>query len=233
MSRSSRLLLLLQNLTTRRRPVTASKLAAELNVSERTIYRDLAELASQGVRVEGEPGVGYLLKPGFFLPPLMLTEEEAEAVLLGLDYVNQRGDDVLLKAGVNARAKIQAVLRSAAGSRASVRLASPGPPTPPEFPENAVSLNRLRAAIRSQLKLDLTYRDEQGVGSMRTAWPIQLAFLHNARILIAWCELRKDFRTFRTDRILSVVEREPSPEPRAALLRRFRAEHGAVETQDS
>ncbi len=230
MSRSSRLLLLLQNLTTGRRPVTAARLAAELNVSERTVYRDIAELASLGVRVDGEPGVGYLLKPGFFLPPLMLTEDEAEAVLLGLDYVDQRGDEVLLQAGLNARAKIQAVLRSAAGSRASVRLSSPGPPAPPAFPENAVPLSRLRAAIRSQTKLGLTYRDAQGAESMRTAWPIQLAFLHNARILIAWCELRKDFRTFRTDRILSIRERERYPEPRAALLRRFRAEHGAVET---
>jgi predicted DNA-binding transcriptional regulator YafY len=232
MSRSSRLLLLLQNLTIRRRPVTASKLAAELNVSERTVYRDLAELASQGARIEGEAGVGYLLKPGFFLPPLMLTEDEAEAVLLGLDYVDQRGDEVLLKAGLNARAKIQAVLRHAPGSTTSVRLASPGPAVP-AFPENAVPLSRLRAAIRSQSKLDLTYRDEQGTESMRTAWPIQISFLHNARILIAWCELRKDFRTFRTDRILSISEGERYPEPRAALLRRFRAEHGAAETQDS
>ena len=88
-SRSSRLLPLLQYLTTRSRSVTASALASELNVSERTVYRDLAELASQGVRVEGEAGVGYRLKLGFFLPPLMLTEDEAEAVLLGLDYVDR------------------------------------------------------------------------------------------------------------------------------------------------
>ena len=103
MSRSSRLLLLLQNLTTCRQAVTAAKISAELNVSERTVYRDLGELASQGVRVAGEAGVGYRLKPGFFLPPLMLTKDEAEAVLLGLDYVHQRGADVLLKAGLNAR----------------------------------------------------------------------------------------------------------------------------------
>jgi predicted DNA-binding transcriptional regulator YafY len=193
------------------------------------VYRDLAELASQGVRVEGED----LLKPGFFLPPLMLTEDEAEAVLLGLDYVDQRGDDVLLKASLKARAKIQAVLRNAAGSRESVRLSSPGPPGTPAFPVNTVPLSSLRAAIRLQLKLNLTYRAEQGAESMRTVWPIQLAFLHNVRILIAWCELRKDFRTFRTDRIASIRERERYPEPRATLLRRFRAEHGAVEFEDS
>jgi predicted DNA-binding transcriptional regulator YafY len=232
MSRSSRLLFLLQTLTTRRRPVTASKLAAELNVSERTVYRDLAELASQGVRVEGEPGVGYILKPGFFLPPLMLTEDEAEAVLLGLDFVDQRGDEVLLRAVLHARAKIQAVLHNRDDLRASVPLATIGPAVS-AFPENAVPLSRLRAAIRSQSRLDLTYRNEQGAESKRTTWPLQLSFLHNARILIAWCELREDFRTFRTDRILSVAERERYLEPRATLLRRFRAKYPAVETQDS
>jgi predicted DNA-binding transcriptional regulator YafY len=190
------------------------------------------EWATEAARIEGEAGVGYRLKSGFFLPPMMLTEDEAEAVLLGLDYVDQRGDDVLLKAGLNARAKIQAVLRSSAGSRGSVRLTSPGPATP-AFPQNAVPLSRFRAAIRSQSKLDLTYRDEQGTESLRTAWPIQLSFLHNVRILIAWCEFRKDFRTFRTDRIVSIREQDRYPEPRAALMRRFRAEHGAVETQDS
>jgi predicted DNA-binding transcriptional regulator YafY len=128
-----------------------------------------------------------------------------------LDYVDQRGDDGLLKAGLNARAKIQAVLRSSTGSRESVRLSSPGPQVPPAFPENTVPLSRLRAAIRSQSKLDLTYRDEQGTESLRTAHPIQLAFLHNVGILIAWCELRKDFRTFRTDRIASIRERECYP----------------------
>jgi predicted DNA-binding transcriptional regulator YafY len=163
----------------------------------------------------------------------MLTEDEAEAVLLGLDYVDQRGDDVLLKAGLNARAKIQAVIRSSAGSKESVRLTSPGPAIPAAFPKNAVSLSRIRAAIRSQSKLDLAYCDEQGAESLRTAWPIQLAFLHNVRILVAWCELRKDFRTFRTDRIVSIKELERYPEPRGSLLRRFRAKHGAVAMQDS
>lgn len=91
------------------------RLAEQLNVSERAVYRDPAELASQGARIEGEAGVGYLLRLGFFMPPLMLTEDEAEAVVLSLDYVDQRGDDTLLKSRLNERAKIQAVLRNAAG----------------------------------------------------------------------------------------------------------------------
>jgi predicted DNA-binding transcriptional regulator YafY len=193
----------------------------------------LRSLPRKGCALRVRRGVGYRLKPGFFLPPPMLTGDEAEAVLLGLDFVDQRGDDVLLKAGLNARAKIQAVLRSSTGSRESVRLSSPGPSGPLAFPENAVPLSGLRNAIGSQSKLDLTYRDERGIKSLRTAWPIQLAYLHNVRILIAFCELRKDFRTFRTDRIASIRERERYPEPRATLLRRFRAEHGAGAMQDS
>ena len=110
MSRSARLLALLQALRCRRHPVTAATLAGELEVSERTIYRDLSELAAQGAPVEGEAGVGYILRPGLFLPPLMLTEDETEAVLLGLNYVVQRGDDVLTKAAETARAKISTVL---------------------------------------------------------------------------------------------------------------------------
>jgi predicted DNA-binding transcriptional regulator YafY len=109
LSRSVRLLALLQALLCRRYAVTAAALARELQVSERTIYRDLSELAAQGAPVQGEAGVGYMLRPGLFLPPLMLTEDETEAVLLGLRYVDQRGDDVLTKAAANAHAKILVV----------------------------------------------------------------------------------------------------------------------------
>src|SRR6202040_4450533 len=105
LSRSARLLALLQALRCRRRPVTATALARELHVSERTIYRDLSELAAQGAPVQGEAGVGYLLRPGLFLPPLMLTEDETEAVLLGLRYVDRRGDEGLQAAASSAVAK--------------------------------------------------------------------------------------------------------------------------------
>jgi biotin operon repressor len=101
--RSARLLALLQALRDRRRPVTAATLARELEESERTIYRDLSQLTSQGAPIHGEAGVGYILGPGLFLPPLMLTEDETEAVLLGLRYVDQRGDEVLTKASRSAR----------------------------------------------------------------------------------------------------------------------------------
>jgi predicted DNA-binding transcriptional regulator YafY len=109
-SRSARLLSLLQALRGRRHPVTAAELARTLEVSERTIYRDVAQLAAQGAPIQGEGGVGYVLRPGLFLPPLMLSEDETEAVLLGLRYVDQRGDEILMQAASSALAKISSVL---------------------------------------------------------------------------------------------------------------------------
>jgi predicted DNA-binding transcriptional regulator YafY len=147
-------LLLLQALSRRRRAVTAAQLARELEVSERTIYRDLAELAAQGAPVEGEAGVGYVLRPGFFLPPLTLNVDEAEAVQLGLQYVDQRGDEVLTRAAADALAKIASVLSRAGQEALTIPLAMPGPPGY-GFPENAVPLEKLRAAIRSQTRLEL------------------------------------------------------------------------------
>ncbi len=222
MSRSARLLSLLQDLRGRRRPVTAAQLAQALDVSERTIYRDLAELAAQGAPIEGAAGVGYILRPGLFLPPLMLSEDETEAVLLGLRYVDQRGDAVLTKAAAGALSKIASVLPAEAQTALAIPFVMPGPPGP-GFPPNLVPLARLRAAVRSQTRLAIAYGDEKGQSSERVVWPIVLGFMDNARVLGAWCELRQDFRTFRTDRILSAAEGARFPGRRADLLRRFRA----------
>jgi predicted DNA-binding transcriptional regulator YafY len=223
MSRSTRLLLLLQALRGRRRPVTAAELSRELEVSERTVYRDIAALAAQGAPIEGEAGVGYILRPGLFLPPLMLSEDEIEAVLLGLNYVDQRGDEVLTKAAASALAKIGSVLSPEAQTTLATPLAMPGPPAE-TFPDNAVPLARLRDAIRAQRRLDLSYSDVEGRQSRRVVWPIQLAFMDRARILAAWCELRQEFRTFRTDRILAIAEGERYPARRSDLLRDLRAQ---------
>src|SRR5579863_9586963 len=128
MSRSTRLLRLLQAMRGRRRPVTAAMLAAELEVSERTIYRDVADLMAQGAPISGEAGFGYILRPGLFLPPLMLTEDEVEAVILGLRYVDQRGDAVLKAAAADALAKIGAVLSPKAQASLMTPMTLPGPP---------------------------------------------------------------------------------------------------------
>lgn len=148
-SRSARLLSLLQALRGRRLPVTAARLAEALEVSERTIYRDVADLMAQGAPISGEAGLGYVLRPGLFLPPLMLSEDEVEAVMLGLRYVDQRGDAVLKASAVEALAKIGAVLSPEAQAALEVPQTLPGP-SPADFPINVVSLDDLRAAVVSQ-----------------------------------------------------------------------------------
>jgi predicted DNA-binding transcriptional regulator YafY len=223
LGRSSRLLTLLQALRCRRRPVTAAALARELGVSERTIYRDLSELGAQGASIEGAAGIGYVLRPGLFLPPLMLSEDETEAVLLGLRYVGQRGDEVLTRAAQHAQAKISAVLSPEIQAVTSVPTTIPGPDGK-QFPDNAVPLDLLRSAIRLRKRLAIEYTDNERRHTQRTIWPIQLAFADDARVLAGWCELRNAFRFFRTDRILSAELGDRYPRPRANLVRDFHAQ---------
>jgi predicted DNA-binding transcriptional regulator YafY len=221
--RSTRLLALLQALRGRRHPVTAAALAQELEVSERTIYRDLSELASQGAPIQGEAGVGYILGPGLFLPPLMLTEDETEAVLLGLRDVDQRGDEVLTEAGRSARAKIISILSPEMQAAAAAPLSVPGPDGH-VFPENAVSLGVLRFAIRTQRRIAIQYTHDEARRTERIIWPIQLGFMNNARVLTAWCELRAAFRFFRTDRIGAAEPLDRYPARRGDLLHDFQIE---------
>jgi predicted DNA-binding transcriptional regulator YafY len=222
-SRTTRLLTLLEMLRSRRVPVTAHELASEMGMSERTLYRDIATLIDQGAPIHGEAGIGYVLKPGLFLPPLMLSEDEIDAVVLGLRYVDQRGDDVLRKAAAQALAKIDAVLNASGKDAMRAPTVSSGPPVQ-EFPVNAVPLTSLRAAIRGQCKLCIAYLDAQGEPSNRVVWPVVLGFLDNVRILGAWCEKRQDFRSFRTDRIAAADETgERYPGARSVLISRYRA----------
>jgi len=219
-SRPARLLRLLQALRGRRHPVTASQLAETLEVSERTIYRDIADLVAQGAPINGEAGFGYVLRPGLFLPPLMLSEDEVEAVMLGLSYVDQRGDKLLKAAACEARAKIGAVLSPEAQAALQVPQTAPGP-SPADFPINTVSIDDLRAAIRGQTRLDISYVDAEERRTQRIVWPIQLGFMDRARVLGAWCELRQDFRTFRTDRIATLAPLDRFAGRRADLVRRL------------
>ncbi len=204
----------------RHQPVTAARLAEALEVSERTIYRDIAELVAQGAPIDGEAGVGYILRPGLFLPPLMLSEDEVEAVMLGLRYVDQRGDDVLQAAASIASTKISAILSPQAQMQMTNPLSLPGPKG--TFPQNATPLDELRTAIRDRVRLDIRYEDEQERRTERIVWPIQLGFLDQARVLFAWCELRQDLRTFRTDRITAMTRLDRYPAQRADLVRRLR-----------
>jgi len=223
MSRAARLFSLLQALRRHGAPVTAATLAAELEVSERTIYRDIATLMAQGAQIHGEAGVGYVLRPGFFLPPLMFNADELEAVVLGLCYVHQRGDALLSKAAAEAHAKIRAVLPREAREVLENPIALPGPPGRP-FPENAVALDVLRDAIRARMKLRIEYTDGGGARSERTVWPLAIGFMNDARILVTWCEARGEYRHFRTDRIASAEDTGARyPGSRIALLRAWRA----------
>ena len=198
MSRSERLLALLQALRRRRRPVSGRILADELGVSLRTLYRDIASLQGQGAEIEGEAGLGYVLKPGFWLPPLMLSGEEIEALVLGARWVGARTDEQLALAARDAIAKITAVLPPKL--RDDVELSTllvPGKPPDAAAPDLAA----IRAAIRAERKLALAYQDAQGAATERTIWPFGVGYFDEARVVMAWCELRRGFRHFRADRI--------------------------------
>lgn len=222
MSRSERLLDLLQNLRRYRQPVSGRTLADELGISLRTLYRDIATLQAQGASIDGEPGLGYVLKPGFLLPPLMFSEEEIEALVLGMRFVSMRADDRLQSAAEHALAKIAAVLPPdlRGDLDASTLLVGRKESVPPD----SVDLGVVRKAIRAERKLDILYTDQKGDGSSRIVWPFALGFFERARVLVAWCEMRQDFRHFRTDRIrnMAVIDQR-YPRRRQVLLKEWRA----------
>ena len=220
MSRAARLLDLLQVLRRHRLPVSGRELAGTLGISLRTLYRDIATLQSQGARIEGEPGVGYVLRPGFTLPPLMFSTEEIEALALGARWVAKRSDARLGQAAVNALAKIGAVLPPGLRDEIDGTPLLIGPSS--AGVTDQVDLALVRQAIRAECKLRIEYRDEKGVASTRVIWPFALGFFDSVRILMSWCELRGDFRHFRTDRIAALEAGERYPRRRHALLQEWR-----------
>jgi len=225
MSRSERLLDLLQVLRRHRRPVSGLVLAAEIGVSIRTLYRDIASLQAQGAAIEGESGVGYVMKPGFLLPPMMFRSEELDALVLGMRWVADRGDRSLADGASSALAKIAAVLPPDLRRELdeSALLVSAGTKTP----EHLVAPDLLRMAIRTEHKLRIAYKDVSGVISQRVVWPFALVYFDQSRILMCWCELRDDFRNFRSDRITEAELLEVSyPKHRQTLLREWRQIEG-------
>lgn len=198
MRRADRLFDIIQ-LLRRNQLVRAQDLAAELEVSERTIYRDIAALIASGVPIEGEAGVGYVLRGGFDLPPLMFDEEEIEALVLGAQIVEGWADPGLAGASARALAKIEAVLPEAL-RRHMVELPVNAPPDHWAEPL-AVELSAVRHAIRDRQKLWICYRSKAGEESTRTVRPLLLSFYGSIWNLTTWCEMRGDFRTFRLDLI--------------------------------
>lgn len=203
-------------------------MSEELGVSLRTVYRDIRTLVGQGAAIDGEAGVGYVLRPGFVLPPLMFSDEELEALVLGSRWVAQRTDEPLARAAVNAMAKIAAVLPDGLrdGMEDSGLLAGPG-----GAPDGGlIDLAPIRRAIRAERKLVLDYADAKSDITRRTVWPIALGFFDHFRILAAWCELRRDFRHFRTDRISALHPTDKRyPRSRRALMREWRKSEGIPE----
>jgi len=198
-------------------------MAEELEVSLRTLYRDIADLITDGVPIRGEAGVGYVLGAGYDLPPLMFKSDELEAIMLGLSWVSRRGDKALAIAADDVVAKIGTVLPEA------LRPFFFDAPllTPPKFnlTEDQVDIATLRQAIRGQSKVEIDYADEQGRVTRRVIWPIAISYFDAQRLVVAWCELRQGFRHFRSDRVSAMqLLSEKYREPRLKLLARWKEE---------
>lgn len=222
MARAERLFSLLQVLRRHKRPVSGARLAQELGISIRTLYRDIASLQAQGADIEGEPGVGYVLRPSFMLPPLMFSQAELEALILGFRWVEKFADEPLTKAAGDAMAKISAVLPDNLRDSLESTALRVGPRVIQDA--ELVDLGIARTAIRLQRKLRITYIDGAGQESERVIWPFSLGYFQHFRILVGWCELKGDFRHFRTDRIRGLVSLEESyPRHRADLFKQWRA----------
>jgi len=201
MRRADRLFQIIQILRRTTRPVTAASLAEELEVSKRSVYRDVADLIGQRVPIRGEAGSGYVLARDFDMPPLMLAPDEIEAAVLGAQWVAERGDAVLATAARDLIAKIEA----AVPERLRPYIAEPtiGAPANNAPARDGLDMARTRAWIRAGRKIRIRYRDQHDEDSQRTIWPVIIGYAETVRLLAAWCELRQDFRHFRTDRIVA------------------------------
>jgi predicted DNA-binding transcriptional regulator YafY len=199
MRKASRLFEIIQILRLAVHPITALQMAERLEVSERSIYRDIAALQAMRVPIEGERGIGYILRPGFHLPPLMFSAEETEAIVLGMALNKRTGDRDLGEASARVLDKIAAAvpapLRQALSSRALHAWGSAIPTA------DAVDLGLVRRAIRDEEKLAIDYRDEQGRVTQRVIRPIALIYYSEAAVVVGWCELREAVRNFRIDRV--------------------------------
>jgi len=212
MRRADRLFEIIQ-LLRRRKLARARDLAETLEVSERTIYRDVRDLMASGVPIDGEAGVGYILREGYDLPPLMFNEQEIEALVLGVRIVESWADPKLAEAAANVIAKVESIIPERLRRHmAETALLAPAD----HFMEPiAVDPSELRRAVRGRLKVRFAYRDGEGRATARSVRPLALSFYGPVWLLASWCELRRDFRSFRLDRMagLEVLGETFRPEP--------------------
>jgi predicted DNA-binding transcriptional regulator YafY len=216
LDKTERLFAVMDALRRHRRPVTAAALAEEQGVSVRTLYRDIQTLIGLGAPIEGEAGIGYLLRPGFFLPPLMFRPEELEALVLGARWVEAQPDVGLADAARNAIGKIATAspddLRDRMGDTGLWPVLMRGRLEPVPV------LGLMREAMRIEKALHIAYADESGQETRRDIWPVQLAYYEGKQTVVAWCCLREAFRTFRTDRITAAARTESAYGRRRAVL---------------
>ena len=212
---------------------TASFLAERLEVSQRSVYRDVADLMAQGVPIEGEAGVGYRMRTGFDLPPLMFTKDEAQALVASVRLAQPRLDAALARQAEGALSKILAVLPPVARAAAE-SLAIYAPPVGPDEATRQ-RLEVLRVAAEARHKLRLQYVDLKDVRSDRSVRPLGCFYWGAVWTLAAWCESRQAFRNFRVDRItqLQVLEERFRDEPGKTLAELFRQTEGERAERDS
>ncbi|MFD2205848.1 helix-turn-helix transcriptional regulator [Kiloniella antarctica] len=194
-----------------RRPVSGKDLAQAQGISIRTLYRDIDSLRALGAGIEGEAGVGYLMRPGFLLPPVMFTAEEVDALVLGSLWVADKADKPLGEAARKAMAKLTAVMPIELVDRVEAQYAVVGRSA--QSPTEMVDMVIVRGAIQNERKLLIHYRDGTGKSSERVIWPFFLIYFNGGRLISAWCELRDDIRHFRTDRI-GMLSEMPTRYPR-------------------
>ncbi len=192
MRRTARLFEIIQILRNQTKSITAEQIAEMLEVSTRTVYRDIATLQAMRTPIDGEAGVGYIMRSGYDLPPLNFDTEEIEAIVVGLSLLARTGDSGLLKAASRVSAKIDEVRENTQ----SLHVSNWGAQAP-----KTIDMSELRQAIRNEQKLHIEYCDENDSCTERTIKPIAIVYYIEVIILAAWCELRKDFRHFRVDRI--------------------------------
>lgn len=203
MRKAARLFEIIQILRLANHPITAAKIAERLEVTPRSVYRDIVVLQGMRVPIEGERGIGYILRPGFDLPPLMFSIEETEAIVLALSLLRRIGDRALTDAADRVNDKIAgAIPAPLRRSLTSGALHAWGSMMP--APEG-VDVADIRAAIRDERKLAILYRDEQGRESERTIRPAALVYYSAHSLVVGWCELREGLRNFRTDRITTAT----------------------------
>lgn len=190
--KTTRFFEIIQLLREAKKPLLARDLATVLEVSVRTIYRDIASLQAMQTPILGEPGVGYVMRQGYDLPPINLDVDEAEAISVGLSLIARTGDLGLWRAAGRASRKLH---QAAPGTKKLVT-SSWGVETVP-----SIDLSHLRAAIRAETKLEICYRDVDDRQTDRIIWPLVLIYYVDNMMIVAWCELRKDLRHFRVDRI--------------------------------